>query len=73
MTSLTQTSDISSVSITKVTATTTLSYKELVERFENELGDLAQLDLAMVSRRLDRILVHGHVLWTADDESVDTF
>ena len=38
----------------------------------NELRtQLAELELALVSRRLDRVLVHRHVLGTGDDEEVD--
>src|ERR1700694_765192 len=42
-----------------------------VQRLEHELGVLAQFDLALVSRGLDRILVHRHIFGTGDDEIVD--
>src|SRR5207237_4102653 len=43
-----------------------------VQRLPDEFCQLAQLDLTLVARGLDRVLVHRHVLWTADDEVVDT-
>ena len=42
-----------------------------VEGLEHELRQLAQLELALVSGRLDRVLVHRHVLRAGDDEQVD--
>ena len=41
------------------------------ERLEHELGQLPQLDLRGVAGRLDRVLVHRHVLRAGDGEEVD--
>src|SRR5260370_25435343 len=42
-----------------------------VERLEHELRQLPQLEVALVSRRLDRVLVHRYVLRAADYEVVE--
>ena len=41
------------------------------ERLLEQLGQLAQLDPLAVARRLDRVLVHRHVLGAGDDEEVE--
>src|SRR3990170_3586018 len=41
------------------------------ERLEHELGQLAELELALVAGGLDRVLVHRHVFRAGHDEVVD--